>query len=236
VETAAVSAEPYRLPVGDDEVSALWLRPPDAVAALVLAHGAGAGMRHPFLERLAAELAAQGVATLRYQFPYVEAGRRYPDRPPRLTATVRAAVALAAELAGELPLLAGGKSMGGRMSSQAAADGALPGVRGLVFFGFPLHSPNKPGTERADHLAAVELPMLFLQGTRDNLARLELLAPVCRDLGERATLYVVDGADHGFAVLKRSGRSADEVMTELAATTRGWLQWNLFDAAGGAAE
>lgn len=216
--------------VGGEEVSALWLRPDAAVAALVLAHGAGAGVGHPFLERLAAELAAHGIATLRYQFPYMEAGRRYPDRPPRLTATVRAAVAYAAELAAGLPLLAGGKSMGGRMSSQAAADAPLPGVGGLVFFGFPLHSAGKPGTERADHLRAVDLPMLFLQGTRDNLARLELLAPVCRDLGERATLHVVEGADHGFAVLARSGRTAAEVMTELGATTRGWLQWTVLGA------
>src|SRR5690606_7271948 len=164
-------------------VSALWLAPPGARAALALAHGAGAGMRHAFMESLAAALARAGVATLRYQFPYVEAGRRRPDRPPALEATVRAAAAAAARLAPELPLVAGGKSMGGRMTSRAQAAEPLPGVRGLVFYGFPLHPAGRPGTERADHLAAVALPMLFLQGTRDNLADLELLRPVLDRLG-----------------------------------------------------
>ena len=217
------------LRVGDDSVSTLWLRPPDAVAALSLSHGAGAGMRHPFLEDLAAALAAQGIATLRYQFPYMEAGRRYPDRPPRLLATVRAAVELATELGDGLPLLAGGKSMGGRMTSKAAAEG-LVDVRGLVFSGFPLHPPRKPSRDRATHLAEVEQPMLFLQGTRDALADLDLLDAVCRELGERATLHILEGADHSFAVLKRLRRTPAEGMTELAATTRGWAEWSCLEA------
>ena len=218
-----------RISVGDDEVSALWSHPDGAVAVLALGHGAGAGMRHPFMEELAAALAETGIATLRYQFPYMEAGRRFPDRAPRLIATVQAAVAEAQELAPDLPLVAGGKSMGGRMTSQAAAAGDLP-ARGLVFFGFPLHPPKKPGIERAAHLEAVAVPMLFLQGTRDALAVLELLTPVCRQLGRRATLHEVVEADHGFAVPKRSGRLAGEVMAELATTTRGWLERQVLDS------
>jgi uncharacterized protein len=205
------------------EVSALWLRPQDARAALVLAHGAGAGMRHAFMEALAGRLADLGVATFRYQFPYWEQGRRRPDPPRVLVKTVRSAVAAAAGLAGDLPLFAGGKSMGGRMTSTAASEEALPGVRGLVFFGFPLHPPGKPATVRGDHLAGVGVPMLFLQGTRDKLAELDLLRPICGGLGDRATLHVVDGADHGFHVLKRSGRSDGEVLDELAVTAREWM-------------
>ncbi len=208
---------------GSGEVSALWLRPRRAGAALALAHGVGAGMHHPFLENLAQALAAEGIATLRYQFPYMEAGRRYPDRPPLATTTVRAAVATTKQLARGLPLLAGGKSFGARMTSQAAADGGLPDAQGLVFFGFPLHTPGKPGIERAAHLEQVTQPMLFLQGTRDVFADLDQLGPVCRGLGERVTLHLVDGADHGFGVLKRSGRTGEEVLLELAETTAGWL-------------
>src|SRR6266403_2012181 len=200
---------------GGGEVSALLLRPAKARRLLVLAHGAGAGMCHPFMEKLAGELAGVGVATLRYQFPYMEARRRVPDAPAVLTATVVAAVRAAAEAAPGLPLLAGGKSMGGRMTSQAAAeqslDGALDGVRGLVFFGFPLHPPNRPATKRADHLAKVTAPMLFLQGTRDTFADLQLVRPVCAKLGSRATLHVIETADHSFHVLKSSGRTDAEV-------------------------
>ncbi|MDH3523608.1 MAG: dienelactone hydrolase family protein [Acidobacteriota bacterium] len=220
---APLEAREHRVPLGEREVSALWLRPRGAVAALALAHGAGAGMRHPFLEGLAQALAAADVASLRYQFPYMEAGRRYPDRPPLATATVRAAVAATKKLARGLPLLAGGKSFGARMSSQAAADGGLESALGLVFFGFPLHPPGKPGSERAAHLERVGQSMLFLQGTRDAFADLDLLAPVCRRLGDRATLHVVDGADHGFAVPRRSGRAAPDVLGELAAATRRWI-------------
>jgi uncharacterized protein len=197
------------------QVSAILVRPLDARWLYVLAHGAGAGMRHAFLETMAALLAGRGVATLRYQFPYVEAGRKLPDPPALLERTVRAAVAEAARRAPDLALLAGGKSMGGRMTSQAQASAPLPGVRGIVFVGFPLHPPGKPSTARAEHLARVDVPMLFLQGTRDDLADLGLLEPVLRPLA-RAELIIVDGADHSFRVPASSGRRAHEVMGELA--------------------
>ena len=209
---------------GAGEVSGVLLRPPQAETLLVLAHGAGAGMTHPFLETLARELAAFQVATLRYEFPYMEHGRKIPDVPSVLTATVRAAVRTAKERAPDLPLLAAGKSMGGRMTSQAAAQEPLDKVRGLVFVGFPLHPPARPGTERADHLARVNVPMLFLQGTRDQFAHLDLLRPVCSELGSRASLHVVEGADHSFHVLKRSGTNDAEVMTELAQTMASWAK------------
>lgn len=208
------------------EVSALWFRPANARWLLVLAHGAGAGMRHPFLGKLAAELAAVDVATFRYQFPYMERHRRAPDSPPVLTSTVRAAAHAAAETAPDLPILAGGKSMGGRMTSQAAAEHPpeLEKVRGLVFFGFPLHPPGRPGTKRAEHLPQVRKPMLFLQGTRDQFADLDLLRPVRADLGATATLHVIESADHSFHVLKSSGKSDAEVLRELAQTVRSWAE------------
>jgi predicted alpha/beta-hydrolase family hydrolase len=209
---------------GEGEVSALLSRPAKARRLLVLAHGAGAGMSHPFMEMLAGELASMGVATLRYQFPYIEERRRVPDPPAVLMATVVAAVRAAAEAAPGLPLLAGGKSMGGRMTSQAAAQRPLDGVGGLVFFGFPLHPPNRPGTNRADHLAKITMPMLFLQGTRDALADLNLLRPVCGRLGSRATLHVIETADHSFHVLKSSGRSEAEVLRELAQRAASWAE------------
>src|SRR5229473_1850719 len=209
---------------GGGEVSALLLRPAKARRLLVLAHGAGAGMSHPFMEKLVGELAGVGVATLRYQFPYMEARRRVPDAPAVLTATVVAAVRAAADAAPGLLLLAGGKSMGGRMTSQAAAQHPLDGVEGVVFFGFPLHPPKQPGTKRADHLAKVTVPMLFLQGTRDELADLNLLRPVCAKLGSRATLHVIETADHSFHVLKKSGRSEAQVLRELAETAVSWAQ------------
>ena len=205
------------------EVSAVWMRCADADAALVLAQGAGAGMRHAFMEAIAQRLAVRGIATLRYQFPYFEKGSRRPDPRPILLASVRSAVAEAERLAPELPLFAGGKSMGGRMTSMAAADESLAGVRGIAFFGFPLHPTGKPGTERAEHLEKVAVPMLFLQGTRDKLADLELLRPVCETLGRRATLQISEGADHSFHVLKRSGRIDDDVLDELAERTRSWI-------------
>lgn len=207
---------------GNGEVSALLVHPPSAQWLLVLGHGAGAGMAHPFMEKLAAELARVGIATLRYQFPYMEERRRVPDRPDVLTSTVAAAVRLATEAAPGLPLLAGGKSMGGRMTSQAASENMLGPVKGIVFFGFPLHPPNRPGTKRAEHLAKVNVPMLFLQGTRDTLADLTLLRPICEKLGPRATLHVIPEADHSFHVLKKSGKTDAEVMTELAQTTAAW--------------
>jgi predicted alpha/beta-hydrolase family hydrolase len=204
------------------EVSALLLRPQDARWLMLLAHGAGAGMRHPFMESLAVELAAARIATLRYQFLYMEQRRGRPDAPAVLVATVAAALGKAKEVAADLPLLAGGKSMGGRMSSQAAAQNLLPGVRGLVFFGFPLHPPNDPGTKRADHLARVPMPMLFLQGTRDTLADIKLLEPIVRKLGALARLHIIESADHGFHVLKRSGKTDESVLTELVETTAAW--------------
>jgi hypothetical protein len=179
-------------------------------------------MTHPFMEKLAGELADAGVATFRYQFPYMEQNRRVPDSPSVAAATVAAAVRAAADAAPGLPLLAGGKSFGGRMSSHAAAQKLLEGARGLVFFGFPLHPPNKPGTKRADHLAEVRIPMLFLQGTRDTLADLKLLRPICKDLGKLATLHVVETADHSFHVLKSAGKTDADVLRELAQTTASW--------------
>jgi predicted alpha/beta-hydrolase family hydrolase len=209
---------------GGREVSALLLRPAKARQFLVLAHGAGAGMNHPFMERLADELAAVGVATLRYQFPYMQEQRRVPDAASVLTATVVAAIRAATEVAADLPLLAGGKSMGGRMTSQAAAQSALESVKGLVFFGFPLHPPNCPGTKRAEHLAKVRMPMLFLQGTRDTFADLKLLRSVCADLRARATLHIVETADHSFHVLKSSGGNDTEVLRQLASATAAWAE------------
>ncbi len=204
------------------EVSALLTRPDGARWLLVLGHGAGAGMRHPFMDALAARLAALEIATFRYQFPYMEQGSRRPNPRPILLATVCSAVDAASEAGPELPLLAGGKSMGGRLTSLAAAEKGLPGVRGIVFFGFPLHAAGKAGTERAEHLAQVEVPMLFLQGTRDRLAELDLLAPICERLAPRARLHVVEDGDHSFHVRKRSGRSDDEALDELARTAAEW--------------
>jgi predicted alpha/beta-hydrolase family hydrolase len=201
-------------------VSALLDRPADARAIYVLAHGAGAGMRHPFLAAMAQRLAERGIATLRYQFPYMEARRSRTDTPAVAAATVRAAVQQAARLAPGLPLIAGGKSFGGRMTSTAQAAEPLPGVRGLVFLGFPLHPPGRPGSERAEHLAQVQIPMLFLQGTRDDFADLALLRPVVERLGQRATLHLVEGGDHSFKVLKRAGRT--DVLGELSVAIADW--------------
>ncbi len=204
------------------EVSALLIRPADARWLLVLGHGAGAGMRHRFMDAVARRLADEKVATFRYQFPYMEQGSRRPSPKPILLATVRAAVGAASDAAGDLPLLAGGKSMGGRMTSMAAAVEPLPGVRGLVFFGFPLHPPRKPSDERAEHLSMVDVPMLFLAGTRDNLSDLQLLRPVCTRLGSPARLHVIDDADHSFGVRKRSGRTDEAVIEELCSVTATW--------------
>jgi len=205
------------------EVSALFLRPEPARALYVMAHGAGAGMRHPFMNAIAERLAARGVATFRYQFPYAERGQARIDPQPILLATVRAAVAAAAEAAPDLPAIAGGKSMGGRMTSLAAAAEPIPGVRGIAFLGFPLHAAGRPSTERAEHLARLTVPTLFLQGTRDALADLALLRPVVEGLGPRAQMITFEGADHGFHVLKRSGRTDDEVLDALAAAVAEWI-------------
>ncbi len=209
--------------VGGDGVSGLLLRPEAARALLVFAHGAGAGMRHPFMAQLSHRLAAQGIATLRYQFPYMEKGLGRTDSPAVAAATVRAVCEWVRAEAPELKLVAGGKSFGGRMTSTAQAEAPLPGVRGLVFVGFPLHPARRAGTSRAEHLAGVQVPMLFLQGTRDDLADLELLRPIVQRLGPGGRLHVVEGADHSFAVLRRSGRTGEEVLTELTEVTAGWI-------------
>ena len=218
-----IASAEVRIAVGErGDVSGLLLRPDGARLLYVLAHVAGAGMRHPFLEVVAQQLAERSIATLRYQFPYMEQRGRRPDPPAVAAATVRAAVIEAARVAPGLPLVAGGKSFGGRMTSTAQAEAPLPGVRGLVFLGFPLHPPGRPGDTRAEHLAKVQIPMLFLQGTRDDFADLKLLRPVVKRLGERATLQLIEGGDHSFKVLKSAGRTPDEVMTDLAAMIDGW--------------
>lgn len=207
-------------------VSGLLLKPDGARALLALAHGAGAGMRHRFMETVALKLADCGVATLRYQFPYMEKRIKRPDSEAVLTDTVRAAMAAAKKIAGDLPLFAGGKSMGGRMTSLAAARQPLDGMRGLIFFGFPLHAVGKPGAERGAHLAGVDVPMLFLQGSRDALADLKLLKPLCRKLADRAELFVVKGGDHSFHVLKSLGRSDEEVLDDVVKKTAEWIDGN----------
>ena len=208
---------------GADGVSGLLIAPAGARACYVFAHGAGAGMAHPFMAAVANELAGRSVATLRYQFPYMERGSKRPDPPKIAQATVRAAVAEAARLVPGLALFAGGKSFGGRMTSQAQAASPLPEVTGLVFFGFPLHPAGKPSDERAKHLAGVAIPMLFLQGTRDELADLELLRPVIHALGDRATLELFQDADHSFHVPARTGRKDAEVRAEVLDALARWI-------------
>jgi uncharacterized protein len=218
-----IAAEKLSIAVpGAGVVSAMLVRPADARTMLALAHGAGAGMSHPFMGALASELAKVGIATLRYQFPYMEARKGKPDTPAVAAATVAAAVRAAAEAAPDLPVLAGGKSFGGRMTSTAAAQEGMEAVKGIVFFGFPLHPPKQPGIKRAEHLYNVKQPMLFLQGTRDDLADLTLLRPICEKLGKLATLHVIEGADHSFHVLKKSGKTDAGVLQELARTTAEW--------------
>ncbi len=217
-------AEPVTIIVdATHSVSGLLLAPPQARACYIFAHGAGAGMSHPFMEAVAKELAERGIATLRYQFPYMEQGGRRPDPPKLAQATVRAAAAEAARRAPALPLIAGGKSFGGRMTSQAQAASPLPGVRGLVFLGFPLHPAGRPSDERAKHLFDVHVPMLFLQGTRDALADVTLLVPLTERLGERASLQLVQDADHSFHVPARSGRKDADVRREMLDTLADWV-------------
>jgi predicted alpha/beta-hydrolase family hydrolase len=208
---------------GVGTVSALLTKPANARACFVLAHGAGAGMRHSFMEQVAAGLAKRGIATLRYNFPYMENKQRRPDTPTVAHATIRAAVAEAVRLCPGVKLIAGGKSFGGRMTSQAQAKTPLPGVHGLAFLGFPLHADGKPSTERAEHLARVDVPMLFLQGTRDRLADLGYLAPLIEELGSKASLHEVAGGDHSFLVLKKSGRSNEDAMEELLDALTAWI-------------
>jgi uncharacterized protein len=203
------------------EVSALFMRPGNASHLLVLGHGASTNMRHATLQAIADRMAEEGIATFRYNFPYMEHGRGRDSREV-CTATVRAAVAAARMAALDLRLLAGGHSFGGRMTSTAASESTLDGVHGLVFFSFPLHQPGNPDTKRADHLGEVTVPMLFLSGTRDELADLDLLQPVCKKLGKRATLHLLDTADHGFRTLKRSRKSKEDVFVEMARVVRQW--------------
>ena len=215
--------EKLTIATGDATVSALLLTPARPRACYVFAHGAGASMTHAFMGACAVGLAARGIATLRYQFPYMERGSRRPDTPRVAHAAVRAAVAEAALRLPGTPLFAGGKSFGGRMTSQAQAESPLPGVRGLVFLGFPLHPAGKPSDERAAHLSDVGVPMLFLQGSRDELASLELLRPLVTRLGARATLRVFDDADHSFHVPARSGRKDAEVRDEALDVVAAWI-------------
>ena len=212
------------IPISDTErVSGLLDAPANARACYVLAHGAGAGMTHPFLASIASGLAERGIATLRYQFLYMEQRSRRPDPPKLAHAAVRAAVLEAARRLPDVPLFAGGKSFGGRMTSQAQAASLLDGVRGLIFLGFPLHPPEKPSNERAKHLFDVTIPMLFLQGTRDEFAELSLLEPLGRELGTRATLKLIPDADHSFHVPARSGRKDADVRIELLDTMAAWM-------------
>jgi len=203
-------------------LDALWLQPQNAHAVYVFAHGAGASMKHHFMEDLSGQLAQHGVATLRYQFPYMQHGGKRPDPPPVLEAAVRAAIDKGHELAGRATLIAGGKSMGGRMTSQALAKQHDERVAGIAFVGFPLHQPNKPGRNRAEHLNAVQMPMLFIQGTRDTLADLALMQQVHGELRDDAMLHIIEGADHSFSVLKRTGRTNEDVLQEIAAVISAW--------------
>ncbi|WP_407120365.1 alpha/beta family hydrolase [Bradyrhizobium sp. STM 3561] len=204
-------------------VSAMLTRPDHARACYVLAHGAGADMRHSFMEKVAAGLAERGIATFRFNFPYMEEKKGRPDQPAVAHAAIRAAVGEAARLCPGVKLIAGGKSFGGRMTSQAQAKAPLPDVKGLAFLGFPLHAAKKPSSERAEHLSDIAIPMLFLQGTRDALADLSYFKPVVEKLGPKAMLHQVEGGDHSFAVLKKSGRSNDEALTEVMDTLAAWI-------------
>jgi len=205
-------------------VAALFLSPADYHSVLIFGHGAGAGMDHPFMERASQSLAGKGIATFRYQFPYMQQGKKRPDSSKVLIVTVRSAVAAASEIAGSVPLFAGGKSMGGRMTSRAEAESHLEGVDGLVFFGFPLHPPGSPSTERAEHLFKVGIPMLFLQGTRDKLAQVELMTDICGELGSRATLHIVEGGDHSFHVPKSLKKTDLEAIDDLVAAVDRWKE------------
>lgn len=211
-----------KLPSGGT-VSGLWLKPAGAEACLVLAHGAGAGMTHKSMEATAQGLAERRIATLRFNFPYMEKGGGRPDSPAVAQAAVRAAVDEATKLSPDLPLLAGGRSFGGRMTSQAQSEGPLPNVQGLVFFAFPLHPAGKPGVERAEHLSKIRTPMLFLSGSRDPLAELDLLKPVVKKLGKRAKLVLAADADHSFHAPAKTGRKDPEVFAELLDAARDWM-------------
>ena len=221
----SLGPQPVSIAVDDNQrISGLLQAPQNARACYVLAHGAGAGMAHPFMSSVADGLAERGIATLRYQFPYMERGSKRPDAPRLAQATVRAGVAEASRLAPRLTLFAGGKSYGGRMTSQAQAEAPLSGVRGLVFLGFPLHPPGRPSDERGKHLFDVQIPMLFLQGSRDELADLRLLAPLVKQLGARATLKLFADADHSFHVPARTGRKDSQVRAEILDAMADWIE------------
>ena len=221
----STSPEPVTITIDDAQrVSGLLQSPPEARVCYVLAHGAGAGMTHPFMAAVANGLAERGIATLRYQFPYMERGSRRPDVPKLAHDTVRAAVMEASRLVPNLALFAGGKSFGGRMTSQAQAAAPLPGVRGLVFLGFPLHPAGRPSDERGKHLFDAQIPMLFLQGTRDELANLPLLQTLAERIGSRATLKLFQDADHSFHVPARTGRNDSEIRTEMLDAFAKWIE------------
>ena len=206
------------------QVSAVLMRPPRSRWLLLLGHGAGAGMEHPFMRTLSIKLAQVGVATFRYQFPFMERGTKIPDSQEDLISTVMAALEMAGSVAPDLPLLVGGKSMGGRMTSLAISRGGLARVQGLVFVGFPLHAAGRPSTTRGDHLKQIPLPLLFLQGSRDRLGSLELIRSLCRNLGDRVRLHVVEDADHSFHMTKRSGRNDEGILGELACVVADWAE------------
>lgn len=224
VKTQAVKTQELKLDIERiGAVSAILTQPDNARACYVLAHGAGADMRHLFMEKVAAGLADRGIATFRFNFPYMEKKQGRPDQPAVAHAAIRAAVEQAARLCPGVTLVAGGKSFGGRMTSQAQSKAPLPDVKGLAFLGFPLRADGKPSTERAEHLAGIAIRMLFLQGTRDKLADLGYLKPVIEALGPKATLHEVEGGDHSFAVLKRSGRTNEEALTEVLDALAAWI-------------
>jgi predicted alpha/beta-hydrolase family hydrolase len=206
------------------DVSSILLHPENASWIYVLGHGAGAGMHHPFLDRIANQLALNNIATFRYQFPFMEQGRRTPNPKKVLVQTVRSAVDAAKAAAPGLRIIAGGKSLGGRMTSVAYSESPIESVEGLAFLGFPLHAPGREGVIRGEHLKQVDIPMLFLQGTRDKLANLELLGPLCDSLGSKTTLHILESGDHSYKPLKRSGRTFDEVMTEAETTLTTWVE------------
>jgi predicted alpha/beta-hydrolase family hydrolase len=223
MRSPVTDAKPITITLEDGtRVSGLLQAPHNARACYVLAHGAGAGMKHAFMTAVASELAERGIATLRYQFPYMEKGGKRPDPPKVAHAAVRAAVAEAARQLPKLPLIAGGKSFGGRMTSQTQAASPLPNVRGLAFLGFPLHPTGRPAQDRAAHLADVQIPMLFLQGSRDQLAMLDQLEPVCKALGKRATLEIFPDADHSFHVPAKTGRKDPEVRADVLNRLAAW--------------
>lgn len=222
-------SRPIAISVNDEigSVSGLVMRPTEAIALYLFAHGAGAGMNHSFMQTISMLLAAEGVATLRFQFPYMEVGRKAPNPPRVLTKTIRAAYSVARDESSGLPLFAGGKSLGGRMTSTTVADGDLDDLRGLVFFGFPLHAPGKPSSKRAEHLTSVNVPMLFVQGTRDRLADMELLNQALKSVTADVTVAAVEQGDHSLRVPKRTGRGNDEVLADVASEVAHWIRRQL---------